>query len=161
MFVMVYDFCLLFCFARPVALYVPASPVPPTCVFTQWAFLLSSSHVWWTTPALLLPLINPIYLPSLDFSSMPEYPACAVIPRVFFLLFPSLSWPVLIVSFLYFCSGYVVCLSQPLLCLTLGSSPWLSLLSFRFFFWLYFAYFYRYFHRLFPLNLFSVKTGFV
>ena len=65
-------------------LLLPLPLLPMFC--SQWVFLLSSSHGWRGTPALHLPSVNPLVIPSLDFSSVSEYPAC---------------------------SGYAVCLSQP------------------------------------------------
>ena len=97
-------------------------------------FFLSSYRGWWGTPALHLPAINPLYIPSLDFYSVPEYLACLVISWVYsccFRVSRTVSFCVffLIMSLLCFCSGYVVCLRQPRLCPALGSSCdfWFSL----------------------------------
>ena len=48
-------------------------------LFSQWVFLLSSSHGWWGRPALHLPTTNPPYIPSKDFSSVLDYHAYLVI----------------------------------------------------------------------------------
>ena len=56
----------------------PGCPCPSSLCFSQWAFLLSSSHGWRGTPALHLPAVNPLYKPSLDFSLVPDYPASSV-----------------------------------------------------------------------------------
>ena len=92
------------CFVLSVLLQsVLLLPLPP-CVFSQWAFLLSSSHGWRGTAALRLPAINQLYIPTLDFSSLSEYPASLVIhvySCYFWVSRDSILFVVFIVSSLY------------------------------------------------------------
>ena len=113
MFLLAVLFCLSCC------------PAPPPCDFSPVG--VSALSGGRATLGLHLPAINPIYKPSLDFSSVLKYPACSVISRVYSCYF-------LVSRDCFFSQLFLMCLFSvfiQLMCMPQSATPlpppWFSL----------------------------------